>query len=388
MTNRLSTRPGDRSRTQLGFGTVKNGIARFLSCLVARSAARTDGWGKLSREENKWTFSFPKDHGKHPAFATEWWYVSGNLESPDGKEWGYQFAMFRHSPSVNIGSGWYLRFPMDGYMSQLAITNAAERIYIIFQKWGCPIFGHFGADESSLNVWMGQWTLTEQHGRMLLEAEQDGCGVYLEMVSLKPPVLNGHNGFAVKEPGGAGISHHYSLTSLQTQGTIKWQGDEYSVRGKSWLDREFGSQIFPKNIRGWDWLSLRLDNDHEIMIMHIRPMSGVVSPTSYGTTILPDGTWNNLNKDDFEISTSDFWTSKRTKARYPMGWKLELPSEDAALDVQPIVKDHELYWLPRWKHIDYWEGPVRITGTMHGKRVSGKGYVELVGYTQPIGGRF
>lgn len=182
-------------------------------------------------------------------------------------------------------------------------------------------------------------------------------------------------------------SYHYSLASLRTRGALKWEGNTYQVSGDSLMDREFGTAMLPRSVRGWDWFGLILNNGHEVMISLIRNADGSIAETSSGTVVFPDGGWQCLSAHHFSVEPLEFWTSSATGARYAVRWTVSVDMIDLQLDIHALVKAHELVSVTSTA-IDYWEGPVSISGSMRGKTVTGKGHVEMVGYSQPAGGKF
>lgn len=171
--------------------------------------------------------TFPKDHGKHPDSQTEWWYVSGNLVSDDGNQWGYQFAIFRQTLSWKFGIDKVVRLPLEGFVGHLAITNIAARSFVFFQSGRPSWFNLAGAGNGRLDVWMNTWTLKEKDSTIQLKAEKEDFALSLNLVSNKPPVLHGQNGLSIKDETANAVSNHYSLTSLRTHGVLKWQKQAY-----------------------------------------------------------------------------------------------------------------------------------------------------------------
>jgi predicted secreted hydrolase len=321
---------------------------------------------------------FPRDHGRHHSSQSEWWHLCGNLESPGGREWGYQFTVFRYCPGFTLGKDLFRMLPIDGYVGHLIITNCQEKDFRFFEAGGSPLLGFAGAANDRLHLWVSHWSLSENDGTIRLSTHNEGFGSELTLMPRKPPVLHGDNGFCRKTPIPGHASVHYSLTSLETSGTLTWQGEAVHVTGKSWLDREWGTQVMPPEVKGWNWACLHLENDHEIMLHLIRLNDGTVADTSYGTIVPPDGGFRSLTSNDFRVQATGSWRSDKTAAVYPMGWSVRIPSEGVFLEVEPVVKEHEqVTALAVTVEIDYWEGPVRVTGTMKGKAVQGKGYVEL-----------
>lgn len=369
----------------------------------------------LRRSYRVSTLSFPGDHGRHADVRTEWWYLSGQLHSDDGVEWAYHLTIFRRAfekwmdlALVGMAIGWrsirktalfqralgkmlenqnsrHIR--VDGYVGHFAITSVEERNYVFFERAATSLFNMAGARDDGLEVWVKGWKLRETKGVIHAAAERDGFAIDLELLPLKPPALHGNQGLSVKGSAEGRASFHYSLPSLRTAGTVKWHGESHHVRGVSWMDREFGTAMLPFSVRGWDWFGLSLQNNHEIMISLIRSSNGDIADTSSGTVILPDGTWECLAADNFHIEPVEFWTSAATGARYPVRWIAGIDRLNLHIHICAVIKEHEMVSASSTT-IDYWEGPVSVSGKMNGGSIAGKGHVELVGYSQPVGGKF
>uniref|UniRef100_UPI0006E6D2BD lipocalin-like domain-containing protein n=1 Tax=Vibrio splendidus TaxID=29497 RepID=UPI0006E6D2BD len=43
------------------------------------------------------TLSFPADHGAHPDYRIEWWYLTANLKDEQGEPLGLQWTLFRQA---------------------------------------------------------------------------------------------------------------------------------------------------------------------------------------------------------------------------------------------------------------------------------------------------
>lgn len=361
------------------------------------------------------TFSFPRDHGRHPGFRTEWWYLSGRLLSQDGGEWAYHFTIFRRAlerwldlalVGVAIGSRRVRNIPafqralarmlenqncrrisVDGYVGHLAITNISEQEYVFFERAGTSLFSIAGARDDGLGVWVKGWRLEERDGIVHLVAERDNFSVQLELLALKQPILHGDEGLSTKGPASGQASYHYSVAALQTTGTLIWRGKNHRVSGTSLMDREFGTAMLPRSVRGWDWFGLSMDNNHEIIISLIRHSDGSLLATSSATIVFPDGSWQCVTASHLRIDAVEFWTSPATAARYPVQWEVGVDHTDLKLSIRAVIEAHELVSASSTT-IDYWEGPVRVSGTMQGSPISGHGHVELVGYSQSAGGKF
>ena len=166
---------------------------------------------------------------------------------------------------------------------------------------------------------------------------------------------------------------------MKTEGELTINGKTEKVRGLSWMDHEFGSNQLREDQVGWDWFSLQLDNQTELMFFVIRRKDGSPDPYSSGTVVKADGTTSHLKLEDFEIKILDRWKSPKSGGNYPMGWQVKIPTEGIALEIVPELTDQELI-TNRSTQVTYWEGAVRINGTARKKPVTGVGYVEMTGY--------
>jgi predicted secreted hydrolase len=202
-----------------------------------------------------------------------------------------------------------------------------------------------------------------------LELRDPGAG--------KPPVFHGDRGLSHKGGAPGNASYYYSFTRLPTTGTLEVGGERIAVEGLSWMDREWSTSALSEEQEGWDWFSLQLDDDRELMFYGLRLRAGGSSldPASSGTLVEPDGTVQHLELSDVEIRVLDRWRSPRSGVRYPSRWRLAVPRAGIDLVVEPILADQELDVGFR-----YWEGAVDAEGTSAGRPVAGRGYVELTGY--------
>jgi predicted secreted hydrolase len=204
-------------------------------------------------------------------------------------------------------------------------------------------------------------------------------GLDLTLVPRKRPVVHGRNGVSQKAEGEGYASHYYSITRLTVSGTLSWQGQSYPVTGEAWMDHEFGSNQLRDYQVGWDWFSVQLGNGTELMLYLIRHRDGRIDPTSSGTIIRPDGRFDHLPLNAFEIEVLGSWRSKKSGVTYPSAWRLKVSEYDVDLTLTPTLADQELT-TQKSTLVNYWEGSVKITGTVASKPVQGRGYVELTGY--------
>lgn len=363
----------------------KRALGFLLLLLFASSAAAA----RFKVAEPGRRFSFPKDHGSHAEFKIEWWYFTGNLAS-DGKELGYELTFFRRGVDAPAAaenpSRWAVK---DLYFAHFALTDGEGKRFYSTDQISREAIGKAGAKEDRLEVWIDRWRAAQaEDGTIRLQAEGAPAGarwaIDLTLSPDKPPVIQGTDGISRKggEPGQA--SHYISYTRLSTRGTVSIDGKARPVSGLSWMDHEFSSSMLNKNQAGWDWFAIQLDDRREVMLYQIRTIDGKKDPFSGGTLIAPDGTARHLPADAFTLTPLRHWKSRASGADYPVGWKIEIPSEALSLTSEPVLDPQELI-TSKSTRVAYWEGASRFRGTRQGNPIAGKGYVELTGYDKPFG---
>ena len=332
-----------------------------------------------------YTFRFPRDHAAHPEYQTEWWYYTGHLYS-GARKWGYELTFFQigiDPERKRSRSEWALH---TLYFAHFTITDENGRSFRFMEQVSRPALGMAGAETGRYRVWIHDWSagLLPDGRTHRIHADAPGFGLTLDLLSLKPPVVHGFNGVSQKSEGAGRASHYYSLTRLKTNGTLRVGGEKIPVTGVSWMDHEFGSNQLTAEQAGWDWFSIQLDGNRELMLYQLRLKDGGVEPLSSGTLVRADGTWKHLPLSAFEIRPTGTWRSPKSGGIYPAGWTIRVPGEALELRVLPTVPDQELW--TEGTGVRYWEGSVRVEGRSGGKPVGGVGYVELTGYAGPAPG--
>ena len=341
---------------------------------------------RFSSAKPGYVYAFPRDHGSHEQFQTEWWYFTGHLRGPNGRRFGYELTFFRRgidSPDVwNNPSEWAMRHL---YLAHFALTDEKADQFRFAEKISRAGIGKAGARADVLDVWVDKWqvkALSPDHRQFHLMAKTEEFSINLVVESRKPPVKHGTHGVSYKGPQPEQTSHYYSLTRLHTTGSVRVGDTTMTVEGVSWMDHEFGSGDLADNLVGWDWFSLQLDNAYEIMAYGLRRNDGTFDPASSGTFVLPNGSSKALAFQDIQISVNRHWTSPVSGARYPHHWTFSIPDEDIKLSLSPRMANQELVTTQSTR-VTYWEGAVDITGQWKGQDIHGQGYVELTGYAEP-----
>jgi predicted secreted hydrolase len=194
------------------------------------------------------------------------------------------------------------------------------------------------------------------------------------------PVLHGRDGFSQKGLQEGNASHYYSLTRMETTGEIQLGRDSFTVSGLSWMDHEFGTTFLEPSQQGWDWFSLQLDDGTDFMVYMLRQQDGASDSHSSGTLILPDAQPIILGSTDVVLSPGRTWESSSSGARYPVEWTIQVPDQDLHLEVLAAVDSQELH-TEQSTGVTYWEGAVWAEGTRAGQPITGRGFLEMTGYS-------
>lgn len=325
-------------------------------------------------------FSFPIDHGPHNDYRAEWWYFTGNVDTREGRKFGYELTFFRFAltPEENRSpSAWRTN---QLYMAHFALTDAAANDFHAFERFSRGAARLAGSSSERLNVWLYDWSISPVDGEdfpVRLKAASNDIAIDLTLTATKPVVLQGKRGFSQKssEPGQA--SHYYSYTRLPTTGTIRVGTSKYRVEGASWMDREWSTSALSAQQAGWDWFALQLSSGDDLMFYRFRRKDGQPDRYSAGTLVDERGATVPLQYNDVSIQELETWKSPRSGAVYPSKWRLIVPKHRLELALVPLIPNQELDVA-----FKYWEGAVSIKGVYKGQAVSGRGYVELTGYIE------
>ena len=352
------------------------------ACLpgTAPAAAQEAEWRQARPD---YVLQLPADHASHPDYRIEWWYYTGNLTAAGGRRFGYQVTFFRVGVDARPAnpSRWAVR---DLHMAHLALTDVDGGRHLTAERLNRAGVGWAGAATDTLEVWNEEWRVNLEGATHRLQAREnrDGFGVDLRLTPAKPAVAHGRDGFSRKgaQPGNA--SHYYSLTRLATRGRLFLDGEALDVEGLSWMDHEFGTSFLEPSQQGWDWFSLQLDDDTELMVYVLRQRDGSIDPHSAGTLVDAAGRPTALAAGDFRLVPGRTWSSPASGAAYPVAWRVAVPDAGLELRVEAAVDSQELS-TGESTGVTYWEGAVVATGTREGRPVQGRGYLEMTGYAGP-----
>lgn len=354
-----------------------------IGLLVGGLGSAADRPAEFRAATEGYRYEFPRDHGSHDAFRTEWWYYTGHLSTKDGRRFGYQLTFFRRGMPPDqvktLPSRWSLT---QLYLAHFAVTDLSNNRFFYAEKISRAGIGKAGAEPGTLQVWIDDWSARSSgDSTQQLHAKDGDIAIALNVTPEKPPVIHGAQGISKKgiEPGQA--SHYYSFTRLATSGSVAIGTESYDVTGMSWMDHEFGSADLGDDLVGWDWFSVQLDDEMELMLYRLRRADGSAAPVSSGTVIDREGRGHHLPIESFTLEPTTYWTSDTSHARYPQRWRLTIPSRQLSLDLTPLMAEQELR-TSRSTQVTYWEGAIEATGTSQGRPIRGQGYMELTGYAE------
>ena len=340
-----------------------------------------DSEGAFARAVEPMEFVFPKDHGAHPGYKTEWWYYTGNLKTDSGREFGYQLTFFRRGLAAEVPVRRSRLATNQIYMAHFALTDVKAKTHTSFERFSRGAGGLAGArGEPTYEVWLEDWSASQDGGSVFrLQAVDDQIeprvAINLNLQETRPPLLHGERGLSRKGPERGNANYYYSLVGLDTEGTIISRGEEYDVSGKSWMDHEFGTSALSTGVVGWDWFGLQLDDGTGLMFGRLRKSEGGDLGIFEGTVSYADGRQIPIQPGDFAVKATGSWRSPVTEITYPSGWQVDFPSLDIELRINPLIPNQELT-----NGFTYWEGAVSLEGTIGEQPSIGRGYVELTGY--------
>ena len=357
---------------------------------------------EFARANNPRVFEFPADHGAHPEFRSEWWYLTLALQDGDGREFGVQFTIFRQAlfPGGPANDPWRNG---QAYLGHFAVTDVEARLHREAERLsrGHPALAgaraaradvplvalvgtpaesagaidrkeiHTGGPdrhEGGFSVWLEGWQLAGNGDHWKLEAAADGFAVSMRLVLTKPIVLQGDRGLSPKGPGQA--SYYYSVPRLQASGHLQVDDDDHAVSGIGWLDREWSTSVLGAHQVGWDWFALMLDNGEDIMAFRLRRDDGGRDPYDHGVLVDASGRARYLGSREFSLEPLDHWRDERG-VDWPIRWALTV--EERQWLIEAPVRNQRMDTL-----LTYWEGLVHVLD-QRGVR-SGRGYMELTGY--------
>ena len=306
-------------------------------------------------------FTFPADHGPHPAYRIEWWYLTATMTGPDGTPYGLQWTLFRSALAPEERPGW--DSPQIWFGHAAVTTPDAHHSTERFARGG---IGQAGVTARPFEAWIDDWRMAgDTFDDVTLRAAGPDFSYEVDLSAQGPLVFHGDAGYSVKSEAGQ-ASYYYSQPFYDLTGTLTLPQGEVEVRGTAWLDREWSSQPLAENQEGWDWFSLSFEDGTKLMAFELR--EGADESYASGTWIAPDGATTAL--PDGALSATPLDTSAVAGRSVPTRWRVEVPGKGVDVTVEALNPEAWMEVTP-----PYWEGPVTVTGSHEGR-----GYLEMTGY--------
>ena len=306
-------------------------------------------------------FEFPRDHGAHPDYRQEWWYITGWLKTARGEDLGFQITFFR--TKLNIENSNPSAFtPRQLILAHAALSDPRHGRLRHDERAARVALNLAGSRQGTTRVWVDDWSLALSENTYSTKITARDFSLDLQFEAKDQPLLQGNAGFSRKGHGAEEASYYYSRPHLKVSGSANGS----RVTGTAWLDHEWSSQYMAAGATGWDWCGINLDDGGALMAFRMRGKDGSIAFAPDGITFQPVRTW----------------TSPRTGTIYPVSILVKAKEKEYLLE--PLMDDQELDARASTGTI-YWEGAVRAyEGGTRGKKLIGRGYLELTGYWRPM----
>jgi len=327
-------------------------------------------------------WNFPRDHGAHPEFKTEWWYFTGHLRDANGRVFGFQWTVFRNSlPTpeslpAEDRSAWRSG---QVYLGHLALSDLKRGQFYYEESAARDALGMASASTSDFQVQLPGFSGGSQDKTWKIHGTRGPIVLDLSLNAPPQVVFHGEAGYSPKSQEAGYASYYYSIPVLPAKGTVQLLDQSWQVEGVAWMDHEFGSGKLAPNQSGWDWMGLPLGGKSALMIYRLRDRLDRKGDFLSGTYIDSSGISHRLQASELRLTPSQEWTSPRSRGVYPLKWLVEIPAYGVNLTVSADFADQELE-TRRSTQVTYWEGSVSIGGKVGSETVQSQGYLEMTGY--------
>lgn len=353
---------------------VNRRTALFGALALLPMGARAQGFAGLGSDATGFAlpapdpvFRFPGDHGAHPDFRIEWWYVTATLDGSDGAQYGIQWTLFRSALVPGARPGWASR---QVWFAHAGLTTAAR--HFVSETYARGGIGQAGVTPDPFSAWIDDWHMTSRAprdrdalDRLDLTATGPEFSYRLMLEADGPLALQGRGGYSKKSDSGQ-ASYYYAQPHYRVTGQLDLPGGPVSVTGRGWLDREWSSQPLQDGQDGWDWFALHLDSGAKLMVGRVRDTGG--AGFTAGNWIGPDG--SNTYLADGEIALDPQIFTRIDGRDIPTGWRIRIASRGLDITTTPL---NPQAWMGTM--LAYWEGPIAASGSH-----AGRGYLEMTGY--------
>jgi len=337
--------------------------------------ARAQGFAGLGGESEGFAavvpgraLAFPRDHGPHPDYRIEWWYLTANLKDASGAQWGAQWTLFRQAMAAGVQQdGWANQ---QIWMGHAAVTSATTHRYA--EKFARGGVGQAGAKAMPFRAWIDSWEMrgldafaAQNVALLAVSASGSDFSYALNLTADRPLVLQGDGGYSRKSDRGQ-ASYYFSQPYFAASGTITLGDKPIAVMGHAWMDREWSSQPLASDQTGWDWFSLHLESGEKVMLFRLRQKDG----RNYFAGNWIDGNGRSVPLGSSAISMIPTGFTAIGSRKLPTSWTVAIPERGLKIESVPL---NAASWMGT--RFAYWEGPISFKGSH-----SGIGYLEMTGY--------
>lgn len=344
----------------------------LLFCLLPAAPVLAQGFAGLGTDAEGFAvpepgraLQFPRDHGAHPDYRIEWWYLTATLQGADGRDYGAQWTLFRSALAPYDTEGWD---SPQVWMGHAGLTTPEQ--HFSAERFARGGIGQAGVTAAPFAAHIDDWHMAstapdgaDAYSALQIAAQDADFGYDLRLEANAPLVLHGQDGYSVKSAAGQ-ASYYYSQPFYTVAGTLDLPDGPVAVTGQGWLDREWSSQPLASDQTGWDWFSIVLEDGHRLMGFQLRGSQTFTA----GTWITPQGQATAL--PDGALSFTPQGTAQVAGRDIPVRWQIDWPEQGLSLQTAPVNPQS---WMDLT--VSYWEGPIIVTGSH-----DGRGYLEMTGY--------
>jgi predicted secreted hydrolase len=341
--------------------------------LVPLRMLAAEGYPDVTRGR---ALEFPRDHGAHPGYRTEWWYATGWLRDGARRELGFQVTFFRNRPRIAEDTPSAFA-PKQLLFAHAAIADPARGRLLHDQRAARAGFGLAEAREGLTDVHLDDWSIALSGSVYRTRIAAREFALDLAFEATQGRLLQGEGGYSRKGPAPGQASYYYSRPHLAASGTVEREGRREPVEGEAWLDHEWSSEYLAAEATGWDWIGINLADGGALMAFRIRAKAGGAFWAG-GALRAADGRLRTFAPREVGFEPLRSWRSPRSDVTYPVAMRVRAGELEVALE--PLMDDQELDSRASTGTI-YWEGAVRA---VQGGRLVGRGYLELTGYWKPL----
>ena len=328
-------------------------------------------------------FVFPRDHGSHPEFRIEWWYITGHLHAANEDRYGFQATFFRYALKPNAEEGSNQFGDEHIYMAHMALSDIGQEEFYHEERLNRDGWDAYCSTEK-MDMQNGNWSLLQDaKDRIGLVATiQEEVQLDLTLDPAQPHVMFGEKGLSKKGAEKSACSWYITYPRLQVVGNIILNNKIIDVKGEAWMDHEISSSQLSEKQVGWDWLSVRFNDQTELMLYILRDVDGNPDPHSKLVWISTDGKLTHMGPDEFTWTTLRRWKSPDSQSNYPVENTLSGLRPDGSpyqLHIKPLFDEQEL--TGELGGIAYWEGACDV---LENGDPIGEAYMELTGYNESL----